>query len=171
MTQIMKSRIIIILIIGTISLQSLYAQDYDYEFGIGARLGLAYGLNAKYFLRLHPTTRVHNALEGMLTTRYEGANATVLFEHHRDAFNTQGLNLYFGGGVHFGVWNSSAVDWDTEKTGYNPYTGLDAIIGMEYVIADLPVSVSLDWKPSVNFVSDLNLMIDELALSVRFLFK
>lgn len=167
----MKARIIIILIIGILTEQSLKAWDYDYEFGIGARLGLSYGLNAKYFLRLHPTTRVHNALEGMLTYRYEGANATFLFEHHQNAFNTEGLNVYFGGGAHFGFWNSSAVDWDTEKTGYHPYTGLDAIVGIEYVMPDLPLSIGLDWKPSVNFISDVNLMIDDIALSVRFLFK
>lgn len=167
----MTLRLIIILIIGTITAQSLKAWDYDYEFGIGARLGLAYGLNAKYFLRLHPTTRINNALEGLITYRYEGANATVLFEHHRNAFNTEGLNLYFGGGAHFGVWNSTIVDWETEKYGYHAYTGLDGIIGLEYVISRIPVSIGLDWKPSVNFVSDLNLMIDELAVSVRFLFK
>jgi hypothetical protein len=167
----MKFRAIIFLIIGTISIQSLYAWDYDYEVGIGARLGLAYGLNAKYFLRLHPTIRVHNALEGMITTRYSGANATVLFEHHHNAFNTEGLNMYFGGGAHIAVWNSNKVDWDTDKYGYNPYAGLDAIIGLEYVIFDLPLSIGLDWKPSVNFFSDLNLMIDDIALSVRFLFK
>jgi hypothetical protein len=166
-----KARFLILLLTGIISFQSLYAWDYDYELGIGARLGLAYGLNAKYFLRLHPTTRVHNALEGILTTRYEGGNATVLFEHHRNAFNTEGLNIYFGGGAHFAVWNSSTVDWETEKTGYNPYAGLDAIIGLEYVIADLPVSIGLDWKPMANFVSDFNLMIDDIAFSVRFLFK
>jgi len=166
----MKRRFIIISIIITFSIQS-YAWDYDYELGIGARLGLAYGLNAKYFLRLHPTTRVHNALEAMLTYRYEGGNATVLFEHHRDAFNTEGLNVYFGGGAHFGIWNSTVVDWETEKYGYHPYTGLDGIIGLEYVIARIPVSIGLDWKPSVNFISDVNLMIDEFALSVRFLFK
>lgn len=169
--QMMKSRYITVLIVTLISSQTLFAWDYDYELGIGARLGLAYGLNAKYFLRLHPTTRVHNALEGMLTARYEGANATVLFEHHRSAFNTDGLNVYFGGGAHFGVWNSSAVDWETENSGYHPYTGLDAIIGLEYVFPDLPLSIGLDWKPMANFVSDLNLMIDDIALSVRFLFK
>jgi hypothetical protein len=167
----MKFRTIVILIIGTISIQSLYPQDYDYDIGFGARLGLAYGLNAKYFLRLHPTTRVHNALEGMITTRYSGANATFLFEHHHNAFNTEGLNMYFGGGAHLAVWNSTKVDWETDKTGYHPYTGLDAILGLEYVIADLPLAIGLDWKPSVNFISDFNLMIDDIALSIRFLFK
>ena len=167
----MKLRIIILAVIIALTAQSAYAWDYDYEFGIGARLGLAYGLNAKYFLRLHPTTRVHNALEGMITYRFEGVNTAVLFEHHRNAFNTEGLNIYFGGGAHFAVWNSNVVDWDTGKSGYNPYTGLDAIIGLEYVMPDLPISIGLDWKPYVNFISDLNVMVDDIALSVRFLFK
>jgi hypothetical protein len=167
----MQYRSIVLLFFGIIIAQSLPSQDYDYEFGIGARIGLAYGVNVKYFLKLHPAIQAHNALEGMITNRYNGANGTVLYEYHHELFDTEGLNIYFGGGVHFAVWNSDDVDWDTEKHGYNPYVGVDGIIGMEYVIFRVPVSIGLDWKPGINFISDLNLMIDDIALSVRYLFK
>lgn len=159
------------LIVSGWFIQASTAQDFDYDLGFGARIGLAYGLNFKYFLRHHPTRQPHNALEGIITTRYNGANAIALFEYHNEIFDTKGLNVYLGGGAHFAVWNSDEVDWETEKHGYNPYAGLDAIIGMEYVIAYIPVAISLDWKPAVNFISDLNLMIDDIGLSVRYLFK
>jgi hypothetical protein len=79
--------------------------------------------------------------------------------------------MFIGGGAHIAVWNSDKVYWETDRTGFNPYAGLDGIIGMEYVIAGIPVAVSLDWKPAINFVSDFNLMIDDIGLSVRYLFK
>ena len=167
----MKFRNCILLIMVSLFVHPLTAQDFDYDLGIGARVGLAYGANVKYFLRFHPTRRVHNALEGIITTRYNGASGIVLFEYHHGIFDTEGLNIYLGGGAHIAVWNSDKVDWETEKQGYNPYAGLDGIIGIEYVIAYVPVAISLDWKPAVNFISDLNLMIDDIGLSVRYLFK
>jgi hypothetical protein len=150
---------------------SAKAQDFDYDLGIGARVGQAWGVNIKYFLKYHPTRIPHYALEGILTTRFNGANAVALFEYHHGIFDTEGLNMYIGGGAHIAVWNSDTVYWETDRTGFNPYAGLDGIIGMEYVIAGIPVAVSLDWKPAVNLVSDLNLMIDDIGLSVRYLFK
>jgi hypothetical protein len=147
------------------------AQDFDYDIGIGARIGLAYGANVKYYLRLHPTRQRRSALEGIITTRFNGVNASALYEYHNGIFDTQGLNMYIGGGAHLAVWNSDKVYWQTDKTGFNPYAGLDGIIGIEYVIADIPLAVSIDWKPAVNFFSDLNLMIDDIGLSFRYLFK
>jgi hypothetical protein len=161
----------IFLVMACLFVYSAAAQDYDYNLGIGARVGLAYGINVKYFLRLHPTRQPRSALEGIFTTRFNGANASVLFEYHNGIFDTEGLNMYIGGGAHLAVWNSDKVYWETDRKGFNPYAGLDGIIGIEYVIADIPVAVSLDWKPAVNFISDLNLMIDDIGLSVRYLFK
>jgi hypothetical protein len=147
------------------------AQDFDYDIGIGARIGLAYGVNVKYFLRHHPTRQPHSALEGIFTTRFNGANAGVMYEYHNGIFDTEGLSLYIGGGAHIAVWNSEKVYWETDRTGFNPYMGLDGIIGIEYVVGDIPLAVSLDWKPAINFVSDLNAMIDDIGLSFRYLFK
>jgi hypothetical protein len=147
------------------------AQDFDYDIGIGARIGLAYGINVKYFLRHHPTRQPRSALEGIFTTRFNGANAAVMYEYHNGIFDTKGLSLYVGGGAHIAVWNSEKVYWETERTRFNPYMGLDGIIGIEYVVGDIPLAVSLDWKPAINFVSDLNVMIDDIGLSFRYLFK
>ena len=158
--------LIIFMIFGRVG-----AQDYDYDVGIGARIGLAYGVNVKYFFRQHPTLKQHNALEGIFTTRFNGANAAVLYEYHNGIFDTEGLSLYIGGGAHIAAWNSEKVYWETDRSGFNAYLGLDAIIGIEYVLADIPLAVSLDWKPAVNFISDLNLMIDDIGLSFRYLFK
>ena len=159
------------LIFAFLFVAPISAQDNDYDIGIGARIGLAYGANVKYFLRIHPTRIRHSALEGIIATRFNGLNVTAMYEYHNGIFDTEGLNMYIGGGAHLAVWNSDKVYWETDKTGFNPYAGLDGIIGIEYVIADIPLSVSLDWKPGVNLVSDLNLMIDDIGLSFRYLFK
>ena len=167
----MKFLKLIWLIIPFLFLVPARAQDFVYDIGIGARIGLAYGVNVKYFLKHHPTRQPHSALEGIFTTRFNGVNAAVVYEYHNGIFDTEGLSMYLGGGAHIAVWNSEKVYWETEKTGFNPYFGMDGIIGIEYVLADIPLAVSLDWKPCINFVSDLNAMIDDIGLSFRYLFK
>ncbi len=167
----MKSRKLLRFLILFIIFSPAGAQDFDYDIGIGARIGQAYGVNVKYFLRLHPTRQNHGAIEGIFTTRFNGVNAAVLYEYHSGIFDTDGLRIYIGGGAHLAAWNSEKVYWKNERTGFNPYAGLDGIIGIEYVLEDIPLAVSLDWKPAVNFVSDFNLMIDDIGLSFRYLFK
>lgn len=164
----MRFKIIVILIVGIVSVQSLKCQDYD--FAAGARIGLSYGINGKYFLRSNRAVQSRSALEAIGSFRYKGMMVSMLYEYHFEVFDTEGMYLYCGGGIHSGILNSDEVPWETDRTGKNFYSGFDGIIGLEYVFADVPLSVGLDWKPGFNFISDFNLIIDDIALSVRLTF-
>ncbi len=138
------------------------AQAQDYNTGIGLRGGLSNGLTIKHFIKSN------TAVEGILTSRWNGFNITGLYELHQQAFSTPGLNFYYGIGGHIGSWNDDKQD--PTITGTQTVIGVDGIIGLEYNFAEVPFNISLDWKPAFNLVGYSNFWGDELALSIRFIF-
>ena len=140
------------------------AKAQDYQTSIGLRAGLSTGVTLKHFL--NPS----DALEGILTTRWGGFNITGLYERHGEAFDTDNLYYYFGGGAHIGVWGGGQHYWATNT---NTYTviGIDGILGLEYVFDEIPFNISLDWKPGFNLIGYSGFWGDEFALSFRYIFK
>jgi len=165
---IFKSILLFIALVIFIPSQHFYAQEYDSS--LGFRIGLSSGLTGKIFFHRHGAFKTMSAMEGIVSIRYKGFMCTALYENHVGVFKTKGFYLYYGGGAHIGLWDSDQVLWESELTGRNVYTGIDGIIGLEYVIRDIPLSVGLDWKPSFNLYRETNVNIDDIALSVRYLF-
>ena len=148
----------IFLVLSFIVCTNSYSQDY--HTGLGVRFGFANGITVKHFI----TT--NDAVEGILTARWNGFNITGLYERHLPVFDTEGFYFFYGGGVHFGMWDILKFDPDSDKSGNQLFLGLDGIVGLEYVFADVPLSLGLDWKPGFNFVSQFGLTYDEIALSI-----
>jgi len=148
-----------IAMIGFVTLTN--AQDYNT--GIGLRGGLSNGLTIKQFIG----NRV--ALEGILTTRWEGFSITGLYEIHNQAFGVDRLNWYYGIGGHIGFWNGENVGWADEHINYT-VIGVDAILGIEYNFRELPINLSADWKPAFNLIGYSGLWADGGALSIRYIF-
>ncbi len=157
----MKKCIFILVLVG-LTACSMHAQDY--HTGIGVKIGMAPGISAKHFI----TTG--GALEGIATFRWEGANLAALAEFHLPVFDTEGMYFYYGGGFHIGVWDSGKAK-DHPPTGHKLNLGLDGIVGLEYAFPDVPLSMGLDWKPNWNIFTDSRLIIDEISLSLRYLFR
>ncbi|GAB3008208.1 hypothetical protein GCM10027284_28320 [Cyclobacterium sediminis] len=131
-----------------------------YNTGVGLRLGASSGLSVKHFISQDA------ALEGILHTRWRGLLITGLYEVHRDIEDVDGLNWFYGGGAHIGSWNnSSKYDYDGSTV-----IGIDGIIGLEYVLEELPLNFSLDFKPAINIINNGGFWGDEFALSVRYIF-
>lgn len=159
---IMKKLCIVFTLAITFTFINAKAQDY--QTSIGLRAGLSTGVTLKHFL--NPS----DALEGILTTRWGGFNITGLYERHGEAFDTDNLYYYFGGGAHIGVWGGGQHYWATNT---NTYTviGIDGILGLEYVFDEIPFNISLDWKPGFNLIGYSGFWGDEFALSFRYIFK
>jgi hypothetical protein len=138
------------------------SQDYHTAFGIKA--GMAPGISAKHFL----TT--NGALEGIVTFRWGGVNFAGLGEFHLPLFDTDGMNLYYGGGFHIGVWDTGKA-LDEDAGGQKLNFGIDGIVGLEYSFFDIPLSLGLDWKPNLNIMKDTRLIIDEISLVARYLIR
>ena len=144
------------------------AQEYDA--GIGVRAGLNPGITGKIFFARHSVFKTMGAIEGIAAVRFKGFAVTALYEFHKEVFDTRGFYLFFGAGLHLAYWDSGEVFWETDKSGKQIYAGPDAIIGLEYVLQDIPVTIGMDWKPNFNLIGDNAGIIDDIAVSVRYYF-
>lgn len=135
----------------------------DYRTALGLRLGSSTGITIKHF------TKRGAALEGLLTTRWDGGMITGLYEVVGNAFDEPNLSWYFGGGAHIGFWDSHPYWLDRGET--RSVLGVDLILGLEYTFDEIPLNLGFDWKPAINLVGHQGFWADEFALSVRFAFK
>jgi hypothetical protein len=140
-----------------------YGQDY--KTGIGLRGGFESGLTIKHFA----TSK--SAYEFILASRWRGFEITGLYEAHNQAFDTERLKWFIGFGGHVGFWNGDYTYryWGTQGTTYT-VVGLDGILGLEYSFTEVPINLSLDWKPAFNFVGYSGFWADGGALSIRYIF-
>ena len=152
-----------LLLIGVFLLISFTSKAQDeYVNAIGLRGGLFNGVTFKHFVT--PST----AIEGMLTSRWSGYQITGLMEHHRDIRELDGFRWFYGYGAHIGFYEGHYVTWGNN----NNYmvVGIDGIIGIEYLIPNIPISLSLDWKPYFNFMGYSGFAGDDGALGIRYTF-
>lgn len=118
-------------------LVSQQAVAQKYNTALGARLG---GSNYGITLQQRVASRV--TIEGIAGLREREYSGTVLAQYHFGILGPS-LNYYFGAGGHLG---------HNKDTG--GFSGLDALVGVEYKVAFLPVVLSFDFKPSLEFSSD-----------------
>lgn len=115
----------------------------------------------------------HLAVEGQLNASagnyYDnGTSFTLcaLLEHHFIFADPQ-WRLYLGGGFHYGTWNRYG---DAHISPFSVF-GVDAIAGLEYIFPSVPLGVSVDVKPSLNFISGVTTAPgNTFGLSVRYYF-
>ena len=143
-----------LVVMGLVSSVQVSAQDY--RFGVGVRLSnatptLNNSITGKYFI----TER--SAIEGLVSfgSRFGVGGLLEIYK----PFNVQGLSWFYGGGAYVGF---EAGD---------TYLGPTGIIGLDYKFANVPLNISVDWKPELDIIPDINFIPDALALSVRFTIK
>lgn len=144
-----------------------YTNENNYANSVGLRIGSENGVTFKHFYL--PTW----AFEGMVTTGYRALVATALVEKHYEIFKTDGLNLFFGGGVHLGFWGRASYYRAGIEDPYirtyrdDPSAGVDGIFGVEYKFPEIPFTIGADVKPFIDiFHTEASWV--EGALSVRY---
>ena len=136
---------------------SLSAQDFklgsDYTLGIGIRLStgaptVSNSVSLKYFLT--STT----AAEGLISfgNRF---GVGGLYEMHQ-SLNSPGMRWFYGGGGYIGTQHRTT------------YLGPMGVLGLDYKFSQLPLNLSLDWKPELDLLPQINFVPDALALTARF---
>lgn len=142
-----------------------FSHAQDYNTGIGLRAGLYNGLTVKHFLSEKA------AVEGILASRWSGFEVTGLYEIHARAFEVDRLNWYYGIGGHVGFYNGDKTkdSWGTAGTTYT-VIGIDGILGLEYNFTEIPINLSIDWKPAFNLTGYSHFWGDGGALSIRYIF-
>ncbi len=125
------------------------SQAQDYQTAIGLKFG-AYevGPSIKYF------TDKNTALEGIIGIRDHGVVFTGLYEKSTTAFNVDKLSFYYGFGGHLGSVGSGYYKRfggdDEYYNGKHILIGADAVVGLEYVIPNAPIAISLDLNPRLE---------------------
>ena len=135
--------------------QFLHAQDY--RMALGIRLSnstptLNNSISGKYFV----TNR--SAIEGLISFGSRFGLGGLLEIHN--PLNVEGLKWFYGVGAYVGF------ESDPSQTFFGP-TG---VIGLDYKFPNAPVNLSLDWKPELDIIPDINFVPDAFGLSVRFAF-
>lgn len=131
------------------------AQDYkpDYQFAAGLKFGgYENGISGKYFMDKN------TAIEGLLGLRSpHGLVVTGLYELNIPVFNVPGFKFYYGFGAHVGAVGAGyykRFNGDNELyTSSQILLGADGVIGLEYVIPQSPIAVSLDLNPRLELAT------------------
>ena len=148
------------LFFGLSSYNEVKAQTYATAAGL--RLGVSTGVTFKHFIK------DDLALEGILHSKWRGLLITGLFEVHKNIREVRGLRWFYGGGAHIGSWNyrnRTPIEYQGRTV-----VGIDGIIGLDYMFDDLPLNLSLDYKPAFNLITSGGFWGTETALSVRYTF-
>lgn len=144
----MKKNILLLFIFAIVLFAGKRAAAQDYRVAAGLKFSYEFGPTVKYFM---DNT---DALEAELGLRSHGVVFTGLWERHIPAFNVDKLKFYYGFGAHIGGvgagtykrFNGDNVDY----TNNSILIGADGIVGLEYVVPDSPIGISLDLNPRLE---------------------
>ena len=143
------------LLFGAAMLLSQTAQAQKYTIAAGWRSGwTTNGISAK----LVPVKGV--AIEGIYGLYPYGQSITGLVESHSCVFGMRALQMYAGAGAHYRFNYMDGVYTDpfngTFEVNAPPGTrgwGLDAVLGIEWKLPILPIAVSAEVKPMVEWAN------------------
>lgn len=129
------------------------ANAQSYRWAVGARVGgETAGVSVKY------NFDGVNAMEGILSFPYKnGFLFNALYERYVPVID-RGFYFFYGAGGHIGKWDSKFA------------VGADAIIGLEYRIPNMPLAISIDYKPTFNIASRTKFYMLDFALGIRAMF-
>ena len=141
------------------------ATSQNYNSAIGVRGGSLNGLTFKHFLGSNA------AFEGILATRWRGFHVTGLYEKHATAFNNEQFQWYYGAGAHVGFYdgykNHPYFHDDDHNKDY-VVIGIDGILGLEYAIEAIPISIGIDRKPEFNIVGYSGFWFGDGGIAIRY---
>jgi len=149
------------------------AQEYHTipPFAVGVR-GSADGVggNFRYYIRdlvsLEGQLNVSGGKpNGLPTNTGKSVMGVALVELNVPLYTTQ-FRMFLGAGMHYGSWERYKDISKPEGT-----FGYDGIVGFEYTFQQMPVSVSLDYKPSVTYLAGAQMFPSNAAgLALRYYF-
>jgi hypothetical protein len=142
---------------------SLSAQK---ENAIGLRGGWFGGVTFQHQLSSSTT------LELIAQGRNSWFNITGLYEIHKDFSDVDGMKWYYGAGGHIGFYNYSENHpvFRDRYTGNATFVGADGILGLEYFFSELPLQVSVDYKPMFNLGGGGIWWYNDAGLAIRYVF-
>lgn len=141
------------------------ASAQSYKTGVGVRLSSSQAMvnnsiSLKHFLN------ERSAIEALFSFG-DPLAIGALYEVHKP-FSTEGLQWFYGGGGYLGFVKSWNPNKNRNETDVN--VGAQGVIGLDYKFMNLTLNLSLDWKPELNLVSDINFEPAAVGFTARFTF-
>ena len=116
-----------------------------------------------------------HAIEGIVSTNFSrrgNVTFTGLYEYNWNFLPNKEWVMYAGGGAHVGAYDRyDYYDNDLDRLDDGTYVtaGLDGIFGVEYKFKKIPLVLSADVKPYVNFSNGTHHIGEEiLGISARY---
>jgi len=160
----MKKFLFVFLLTAAISsFSKLSAQDY--KTALGVRLSSSNAMQSNSISIKHFINQ-KTAIEGLFTFG-DPLALGALIEFHKP-LAAAGLTYFYGAGGYVGF--EKKVNTNTQKTNTNANFGAQGIIGLDYKFNNVPLNLSLDWKPELNIVSDINFEPAAIGFTARFTF-
>jgi hypothetical protein len=149
---------------------SAFSQEFRYAAGI--RAGYTGGVEFRIY------TDELNSYKFLLGSRDNGAVIHALKEFHQPGLFsfTDQLNFVYGGGLHVGYERWNRRYYRTNSSYYVTNTdfiaGIDGLAGLEYMFAEVPLSLGIEAKPYFDLfgreVFDLELF--DFAFTIKYHF-
>lgn len=141
---------------GILTAFSLSLQAQDYKTAIGIRLGpnsaaIAPGLTVKHLMD------EKHALEAIVGFK-DGIGVCVMYEWQHPIATVDHLQWFVGAGGYAAFRNSTS------------YIGVAGIVGLDYKFPDIPINISIDWKPELNIIETIGFEATGVGFSARFTF-
>jgi len=137
----------------------------DYKTAVGIRLSnnapiVGNAITLKHFLN------EKTAIEGFFSFS-DPLSLGALLEIHKP-LSTPGLRWFYGAGAYLGF--GKEYDVNKQRDVNTNYFGGQGVVGLDYKFASVPINISLDWKPELNLISDINFEPAAIGFSARFTF-
>jgi hypothetical protein len=135
--------------------------------GLGVRGALdGTGITAKYFMKSGFALEGQINVGGLRAIDGQSVYAVSLIEYHLQ-LPIPAFRLFFGGGIHAGRW-ASRPNTDYIDEGI---FGLDGIGGLEYLFTNVPLGISGDIRPSINYIQEVEFLPHNIiGVSLRYYF-
>ncbi len=133
---------------------SLKAQEY--KTAVGIRLGpnspaIAPGFTIKHFLD------EKHAVEGIVGVN-NGIGVCALYQWYFPVTSVEHLQWFAGAGAY------AAYRYSTS------FIGAAGIVGVDYKFPNIPLNISIDWKPELNIIESVGFEASGVGFSARFTF-
>lgn len=158
-----KVLLVCLLAAGLGFFNTVHAQGY--KTALGVRLSSASAMqnnsiSIKHFLS------DKMAIEGLFTFG-DPVAVGALFELHKP-LAASGLSYFYGAGGYMAFIKTYNPTNNKNET--DPNFGAQGIVGLDYKFNNIPLNLSLDWKPELNIVNDINFEPAAIGFTARFTF-
>ncbi|MGH2552185.1 MAG: hypothetical protein ACRDEB_00620, partial [Chitinophagaceae bacterium] len=135
-------KIVSISLLQAIICFSVNLSAQDYKTALGVRLSSSNAMqNNSISIKQFISEKV--AIEGLFTFG-DPLALGVLIEKHKP-LTPSGLTYFYGAGGYISFLKK--INATTQKSTTDPNFGAQGVIGLDYKFSNVPLNISLDWKP------------------------